>query len=317
VRAASLHTHGEPPELVDLASPTVGGGAEIVRVTAVAINPLDLLCASGRSYFGAPALPYVPGVHGVGTTPDGTRVWFTTPAGMAPGDGAMAELCAVDPDRVLPLPDGVPDTLAAALGWSAIAAAGALRRGGLVHGDSVVVLGAGGVVGQVAVQLARVGGAARVVAVVRDAGSAQVAALASPDEVVVSADAEPAVLTEMITAACGGPADLVVDPVWGPPAAAAAGALGDHGRLVNLGDSAGALTTLVSATVRSRSLDVRGYTNLSLDWSGQRELLAEVLGLAASGRVFAQHDVRPLSEVTDAWSGQAEGRSRRRVVLVP
>ena len=288
-----------------------------MRVTAVAINPLDLLCASGRSYFGAPALPYVPGVHGVGTLEDGRRVWFTTPAGMAPGDGAMAEVCVVDPDRVLVLPDGVPDTVAAALGWSAIAAAGALRRGALVPGERVVVLGGAGIVGQVAAQLARIGGAGRVVAVVRDGVSAEVADETGVDDVVEADRLAPEELTGRIGDAAGGPVDLVVDPVWGAPAAAAVAALGTNGRLVNLGDSAGPTSPLVSAVVRSRMIDVRGYTNLSMDWSGQRELLAGVLDHAAAGRVRVRHDVRPLVEVTDAWRAQAEGRSRTRVVLVP
>jgi NADPH:quinone reductase len=317
MRAAALHTHGEPPEVVERAEPRAAAGEVPVTVTAVAINPLDVLCASGRSYFGPPALPYVPGVHGVGRLAEGRRVWFTTPAGMAPGDGAMSQVCVVDPDRVLVLPDGVPDTVAAALGWSAIAAAGALRRGALAPGERVVVLGGGGVVGQVAVQLARIGGAGRVVALVRDGVSAEVADEAGADDVVEADVLAPEDVATAIADAAGGPVDLVIDPVWGAPAAAAVTALGTNGRLVNLGDSAGPTSPLVSAVVRSRMIDVLGYTNLSMDWYGQRELLAEVLDHAAAGRVRVRHDVRPLTEVTDAWRAQAEGRSRTRVVLVP
>jgi NADPH:quinone reductase-like Zn-dependent oxidoreductase len=80
-------------------------------VTAAPVNPLDLLCASGTSYFGPPALPYVPGAQGVGTVaeasglPAGQRVWFSCTAGTRPGDGAMAELCAVPESALVPLPD--------------------------------------------------------------------------------------------------------------------------------------------------------------------------------------------------------------------
>jgi len=134
---------------------------------------------------------------------------------------------------------------------------------------------------------------------------------------VVAGGADQTALTALVAEAAEGPVDLVVDPVWGVPAAAAAGALGPGGRLVNLGDSAGATSPLVSAVVRSRVLDIRGWTNLALDWAGQRDLLAQVLDHAAAGRVHVRHDVRPLAEVTQAWRDQLERRSRARVVLVP
>ena len=94
--AAVIVRHGASPELHWRAVPRPGGGQALVHVTAAPISPLDLLCASGRSYFGPPQLPYIPGVQGVGTiveaethTP-GQRVWFSCDAGMKPGDGSMA-----------------------------------------------------------------------------------------------------------------------------------------------------------------------------------------------------------------------------------
>ena len=85
------------------------GGRSLVRVTAAPLVPLDLLCASGTSYFGPPAVPYVPGVQGVGMVEQsdsleaGTRVWFATSAGMTPGDGSLAELVAVKDDDLVPI----------------------------------------------------------------------------------------------------------------------------------------------------------------------------------------------------------------------
>ena len=104
------------------ARPAPDGGATVVRVTAASITPLDVLCATGTSYFGAPATPYVPGVQGVGERDDGTAVWFATTAGMRPGDGSMAEWAAVRPPDTVPLPGGVDARLIAALGLSAVAA---------------------------------------------------------------------------------------------------------------------------------------------------------------------------------------------------
>src|SRR5918997_1611231 len=94
--AAVLHTPGEPPAYGPHPDPVPAAGRTLVRVTAAPVVPLDLLCASGTSYFGRPAVPYVPGVQGVGVVersavhPPGTRVWFAASAGMAPGDGRPA-----------------------------------------------------------------------------------------------------------------------------------------------------------------------------------------------------------------------------------
>src|SRR5215212_2979275 len=99
MRAALLRRYGAPAKLAEWPDPNPGPGQTLVHVTAAPIVPLDLLCATGTSYFGQQPLPYVPGVQGVGTVstsadlPAGSRVWFATSAGMAPGDGSLAELC--------------------------------------------------------------------------------------------------------------------------------------------------------------------------------------------------------------------------------
>ena len=184
MRAVELHSPGEPPAVVDRADPVPGPGEVLVRVTAAPITPLDLLCASGTSYFGVPRTPYVPGVQGVGTV-DGAAVWFPMSAGMAPGDGSMAEAAAVPSADLVTLPAGAEPTEIAALGLSAIAAHMALTwRGELAPGETVVVLGAGGVVGQAAVQLARLNGAERVVAAARSHEGQQRALAAGADAVV-------------------------------------------------------------------------------------------------------------------------------------
>lgn len=169
VRAAILHRHGEPPVVERRHAPVARDGEALVDVAAAPITPLDVLCASGTSYFGAPPLPYVPGVQGVGTVRSGsalalgTPVWFSTPAGMAPGDGSMSTVCAVPERDAVALDHDVDPALVAALGLSAIAAWMALTwRGELGDGEQVIVLGAGGVVGQVAMQVARQIGRAHV-----------------------------------------------------------------------------------------------------------------------------------------------------------
>jgi NADPH:quinone reductase-like Zn-dependent oxidoreductase len=192
-----------------------------VRVAAAPITPLDRLCATGTSYFGAPAAPYVPGVQGVGTATDGRLVWFATSAGTAPGDGSMREAVVVPERDVVALPDGADPVLLAALGLSAVAAWRALTATGrLAAGETVLVLGAGGVVGQAGVQLARLAGAGRVVAAARSAEARERALALGADAVVALApDDGPGPLAARLADAAGGPVDLVLDPLYGVPAA--------------------------------------------------------------------------------------------------
>src|SRR6266704_6192284 len=97
--AAVINRYAAPPEHILWPMPRREHGQALVRVTAAPISPLDLLCASGTSYFGAPRLPYVPGVQGIGIVIEadvlapGQRVWFSCDAGLKPGDGSMALYC--------------------------------------------------------------------------------------------------------------------------------------------------------------------------------------------------------------------------------
>jgi NADPH:quinone reductase-like Zn-dependent oxidoreductase len=280
--------------------------------------PLDLLCASGTSYFGVPRTPYVPGVQGVGSH-DGQAVWFPTSAGMAPGDGSMAEEVAVPSDDLVPLPDGASAPEVAALGLSAIAAYMALTwRGELSAGETVLVLGAGGVVGQAAVQLARLYGAERVVGAARSHEGQQRALAAGADAVVALDTDDVAELSARLGASVDGPVDLVLDPLYGVPAAAAAKCLRPRGRLVNLGGSAAEHAPLDSSTIRSRSLHVLGYTNNELTREQKASAITAVARHAAAGELSVAHEVVPLEDATDAWVRQAEGRTTgKRLVLVP
>ncbi|GAA4558320.1 quinone oxidoreductase family protein [Pseudonocardia xishanensis] len=314
MRAAAVTTCGEPPVLVDRGDAAPGSDEVLIEVVTAPITPLDLLCASGTSYFGRPATPYVPGVQGVGRH-ENRLVWFPTTAGMRPGDGSMAERAVARRDELVALPEGVDPVLMAATGLSAVAAFGALHRtGGLQAGESVIVLGGGGVVGQAAIQLARAAGAGRVVAGARS-GAAQERAREVGADVVVELDDDLDGMTARFRAA--GPADLVVDPLYGVPAAAAAGALRPEGRLVNLGGSAGETSPLDSSTIRSRSLRILGYTNNALTADQRRAAIGEVAEAVRRGALTVAHESVPLDDVTAAWQRQAAGCAGGRIVLRP
>jgi NADPH:quinone reductase-like Zn-dependent oxidoreductase len=322
MRAAVLHEHGQPPVYGRHPVPRRAEEQALIRVTAAPVNPLDLLCASGVSYFGAPALPYVPGTQGVGvieeadTFPAGQRVWFSGSAGMAPGDGTMAEYYVAEESAIVALPDSVSDDLVAALGLSAIAAWMALTwRGGLQAGEHVLVLGASGTVGQVGIQVARLHGAGRVIGACRDAQGRQRATELGADAVVDLTGEAPEIASR-IAETSGGHVDLVLDPVWGQPAEAAMRVLSPHGRLVNLGSGAGQQANLSSATLRGGELSVLGYTNNGLSPEQKAAALAEILGHAAHGRIDTDRETLPLADVGAGWARYGKAPYRR-VVMIP
>src|SRR5438105_5023394 len=321
--AAVIRRHAAPPEHGLWPMPRRGPGQALVRVTAAPISPLDLLCASGTSYFGPPRLPYIPGVQGVGivmeadTLTPGQRIWFSCDAGMKPGDGSMALYCVIDESSALVLPDKVDDDLAAALGLSAIAAWMALTwRGHLQSGEQVLVLGASGAVGQVAVQAAKLLGAGRVIAASRDKDGRALALSRGADAAVDLSGDSVDEISRRIAAACEGPLHLVIDPVWGLPAEAAARVLAPEGRLVNIGSAAGASARFESAIVRSRLHVILGYTNNALTHEQKAQALTQILAHAAAGRCTVEREMVPLEQVAQAWERQAAS-ARRKLILVP
>lgn len=318
MRAAVLHTHGEPPSHAEHPDPMAREGFSIVRVTAAPIVPLDLLCASGTSYFGPPALPYVPGVQGVGvveesaTVAPGTRVFFATSAGMAAGDGSFAERAAVPDGDLIVLEAPVRDAAVAAIGLSGVAGWMMLTsRARMQVGERVLVLGGGGAVGQVAIGAARVLGASQVVAVVRSDASRERALSAGADEVVaLSTD------VDELTARLGEPTyDVVIDSVFGVAATAASRALAPGGRLVNLGGSSNDEAVFSSAVLRSKSASILGYTNNALTTDQRRDALTAVLQHAASGEITVAYDTVTLDDITPAWTRQTTGNTPGRLVL--
>jgi NADPH:quinone reductase-like Zn-dependent oxidoreductase len=316
MHAAVLHELGATPVCEAFEDPVAGDEQVVVEVALAGVNPVDVRKASGTFVSGPPPVPSVVGTEGVGRLAgDGRRVYFDAP--IAPF-GSYAERALVGAQDPIELPDGIDDGVAVALGISGLAAWVALAwRAQLRPGETVLVLGATGVVGQIAVQAARLLGAGRVVAAGRDAEMlARAARLGADATVDLSGGLEGADLTQAFREAAGGDVDVVHDPLWGPPAAAALEALGVGGRLVQLGQSAGAHATLSSASIRGRHLDVRGYMNFLVPADVRRDAYRALVEHAAAERIEVEVERVPLADVGEAWE-RVQRSAHRKLVLVP
>jgi NADPH:quinone reductase-like Zn-dependent oxidoreductase len=317
MRAAVVEALGSPPAEADWDEPGGENGAALVEVAAAPLNPVEIRVSAGRHPREAQP-PYVPGLEGAGTVvesarlPPGTRVRFESAA--LPGFGAqgtLAERAVVPEESLVELPDEVSDDLAAAVGVVGITALLALERAAPVEGARVLVLGATGAVGQMAVQLAKAMGATRVVGAGRNAAGLEHARELGADQVVELGGREPA---EAFERAAGGQPDVVVDPLWGEPAMAALGVIATEGRLVNVGQSAGTDVRLPLETVRNRQGAIHA---ISSGWTAlERKAAAyrRILEYALAGRLEVDRELVPLEEVAAAWERQGASPGKKLVI---
>jgi len=310
MRAAVLHDYGVP-RADEFEEPAAGAGQAVVEVLAAGVNPVDVAICAGRFYAGKPALPSVAGREGVGTLA-GERVYFDAP--IAPF-GSMAQRALVDPRSTYPLPDEVADGVAVALGIAGLAAWLALTwRAKLAPGEHVLVLAASGVLGQIAVQAARLLGAGRVVAAARSAeGLERCMQLGADASVRLEESGD---LSAAMSQAGEGRIDVVLDPLWGEPLVAALGAASFGARVVQIGASAGAEATIPSAAVRGKMLVLMGHANFAAPPEVKREAYARMAEAAVRGEISVEVDPLGLDEVDEAWRRLAAG-SHRKIVLVP
>jgi NADPH:quinone reductase len=312
MRAALIRELGAPPELAEADDPS----GDTIDVLAASINPIDLAVSRGALAAGHPALPYVPGSEAVGRTSDGRLVWlFGGGLGLA-RNGTIAERVSIGEAHVVDVPAGADPAAAAGLGIAGLA--GWLPfawRAPLKGGENVLVLGATGSVGIVAVQTAKLLGAARVVAAGRSAEGLARARSLGADEVVHLEEA--ADLVAAFKEAFGGEGpNYVFDPLWGAPAAAAVQAAVPWATIVNLGQSAGATSELVSQAVRFKCLSILGHTNFAVPADELAEHYHRLVRHAVAGDILLEVERVPLEDVGEAWQRQADGPGTK-LVLVP
>lgn len=310
MRAAVVNILGQPPQFQEFPDPVAGENEVLVQVRAAGLHPIVKGRASGAHYWSAGEVPFVPGVDGVGVLADGSRVFF---AASRQKWGTMAERSVASRSICVPLPDGIDDLQAAAIANPGMSALGSLReRAALAKGETVLILGATGVAGQLAIQVARHLGAGRVIAAGRNMDALSAAGV---DAVIDLGQPEDAVRDAFAAQTSAG-IDVVIDYLWGRPAellleALAKGFRAESTRAtrwVEVGESAGKTISLPGAALRSIDLTLKGSGFGSVPLQTILAMMPALFSLAAKGELKAAVEPVPLSEVETAWSRPQKGR---------
>ncbi|MEU8150652.1 zinc-binding alcohol dehydrogenase family protein [Nonomuraea sp. NPDC048901] len=330
MRAAVVHSFDAPPRFDNFPTPTPSGEHEVlVDVLAAGLHPRVRSAANGSHYTSDGTLPLVPGIDAVGRTAQGELLYFAAPDTAL---GTMAEHAVVDRRRAITLPAGTdPAAVAAAMNPGMSSWVALRRRVSLPPGGSVLVMGATGNAGQLAVQIAKHLGAARVIGAGRDPLRLDLLKSLGADEVVRLSDPDPGsgsgsgsdshdVAERLARAAAD--VDIVIDYLWGRPTEQAMPALltarSDRSKAlawVQIGSMAGQDLALPSYLLRAANLNIMGSGQGSLTTAG---IIAELPSLAAeiaSGALAVDPLPMPLDQVEQAWNTPtAPGQ---RLVLTP
>lgn len=321
IRALIVDSPGAAPRVGTTEIPEQTAGTTLVEVVAAPINPLDLAIASGTFHSVRHEAPYVPGSECVGvvltsaTHEPGSWVYAESHASPAT-PGSLAEQVAVADSSVLPLPAGIDPVMAAAVGNAGVAAYLPLVEVARVQaGETVLVLGATGAVGQLAIQIARSRGAGPVVGVGRDAATlARLLDLGADAVVELRAGEDADTLAARMLAAAG-PADVVLDGLYGRPLEAALGACAPRARIVNIGNSAGATAELPAGILRGRQLTLAGFAGLRTPLIAKRPALTWLWRSLGAGELSIEVRTCGLADLPAAWLAQASSPHGKNVLV--
>lgn len=312
MKAATVESYDHPPRYGDFEKPAPQKDEVLVKVSAAAISQLVRIQASGKHYV-RHTPPFVPGADGVGFLEDGTRVYFAFPR---PPVGAMAEYVVVDSANIVPLPSDLNACVAAAIANPGMSSWAALtERTQLAKGESVLVNGATGASGRLAIQIAKHLGAARVIATGRSEKHRDDMLALGADEYLLIDEAT-TVFTQQLHNVFSQGIDVVLDYLWGKPAEcimdAAKYAQKDGAaqriRFINMGALAGANISLPANPLRSSGLELMGAGLGSLSTAALirsiRQLLNSVVPLGLKIDCVAH----PIADVESVWNTSTEAR---------
>jgi NADPH:quinone reductase-like Zn-dependent oxidoreductase len=310
MRAAVLHEIGTIPVFGDFKEPVADDEHDVVEVLLAGLNPVDLYIASGA--YGDLELPCVVGREGIARLSDGRRVYFDSPPSPF---GSMAQFAPVQAQRLFDVPDGLDAGLAVALGIAGLAAWLPLtRRARLKPGQSVLVLGASGVVGQLGVQAAKLLGAGHVVAAARHRPALERLLERGADEVVELGRPGVDDAKAFADAAGSDGFDVVLDPLYGPALEAALGATSQFAHIVTVGASAGSEATIGIRHLFGRTLS--GHSNTFAPLEHRREAYERMCEHALAGELTVNVEKLSLADIETAWKLQAAG-PHHKITLIP
>lgn len=313
MKAAVVFDPADGPVYADFAQPVAGDQQQLIKVNASAISHVVKSRASGKHYSFDGTLPFIAGIDGTGTTPDGQRVYFVFPP--SPW-GSMAQFAPVAVAHCLPLPDDLDDATAAAMANPGMSAWAALvNRARFQAGETVLINGATGSAGQLAVQIARYLGAKKIIATGRNAQA--LAALNVEATVLLTADEGG--LERTLAKHAAGQIDVVIDYLWGDSAQRLLTALAKHApgtapvRYVQVGSLTGQEITLPGAVLRSSPIQLMGSGIGSLSLPELVQATGQMLQAAARGNFSIAHRTAALADVATAWS---QDDSKQRTVFL-
>ncbi len=316
--AAVLHILGRPPRFEQFPEPTAEEGEAVVHVRAAALKPVDRQMAQGTHYASPRNLPAICGIDGVGRLEDGTRVYF---GGPRPPYGAMAQRTVVSRLRCFPVAEGADEILTAALVNPATSAWLSLTWGArLAPGETVLVLGATGVTGRLAIQVAKLIGAGRVVAAGRNEKRLR-SLLELGADATIRLDSPDRDLREAFVREAGeGGFQVILDYLWGRPTETLLSAITrkefaaveSETRLVQVGESAGPTIALPAAVLRSTPLRILGTAGIP-PRDTLTNALQQVMTWAAQGQLSIKVETVPLADIELAW--QRSDQSGHRLVI--
>jgi NADPH:quinone reductase-like Zn-dependent oxidoreductase len=318
MNAAVVTSFDQPPHYQRFEVPQPTAGEDLVDVLAVGLHPRVRSGAAGAHYTSTGRLPMIPGIDGVGRRADGKRVYFVAEDHVL---GTMADKALVDDRRAIELPDDVDAATVAATMNPAMSAWVALRhRVPIEPGQSVLVLGATGNAGTMAIRVATLLGAGRVVGAGRDKGRLNALATVGADQVVQLTDDADATGKALADAAAD--VDIVIDYLWGEPAQHAITALlsarADRSRQldwIQIGAIAGPTIELPSVALRSANLRLQGNGQGAVSPDSYLAQLPSLIDQINAGTIGLKANAQALSDVEKAWA--SSDRPGERTVLVP
>jgi NADPH:quinone reductase-like Zn-dependent oxidoreductase len=317
MKAAIVTGPNQVPVYGDFKEPTAQAGHELITVTASALSNLAKLRASGGHYSSSGLFPLVVGVDGVGNNPDGKRLYFVMPT--APF-GGMAEKVLVPTENCFPVPDEVDDVTAAAIANPGMSSMAALKlRAAFKAGETVLINGATGNAGKLAVQIAKYLGAKKIIATGRDSATLEKLKGLGADVTIPLGDGGDAFEDALKGLFGGDGIDVVLDYLWGPSAeriiiaGAKAGKEAVPIRFVQIGSMSAPNITLPSAALRSSAITLMGSGISSVPLKGLIAATLDAMQAVVPGQFQIETTAVPLADVGKTWN---ENFGKSRVVFV-